>query len=85
MPDNPIFLNDDISKLKGVGAKKREQLEAAGIGTVQDLLDYYPIRYKDRRNIVRAMDASLDKDSLVTGKLIKIQLRPLAGRRSMVE
>lgn len=85
MPDNVIFLNDDISKLKGVGAKKKEQLEAAGIETVQDLLDYYPIRYKDRRNIVRAMDASIEKDSLVTGKLIKLNLRPLSGRRSMVE
>ena len=85
MPDNVIFLNDDISKLKGVGAKKKEQLEAAGIGTVQDLLDYYPIRYKDRRNVVRAMDATTEKDSLVTGKLTKLTLRPLAGRRSMVE
>ena len=51
MPDNVIFLNDDIVKLKGVGAKKKEQLEAAGIATVQDLLDYYPIRYKDRRKL----------------------------------
>lgn len=85
MPDNTIFLSDDISRLKGVGAKKKEQLEAAGIETVQDLLDYYPIRYKDRRKIVRAMDASPEKDSLVAGKLIKMQLRPLSGRRSMVE
>ena len=85
MSESPVFLGDDISKLKGVGAKKKEQLEAAGLETVQDLLDYYPVRYKDRRNAVRAMDASVDKDALVIGKLIKTQLRPLSGRRSMVE
>ena len=80
-----ICLSDDISALKGIGAKKKEQLEAAGIETVGDLLDFYPLRYKDRRKTVRAMDAPFDKDSLVSGVLTKIQLRPLSGRRSMVE
>ena len=85
MPDSIIYLSDDISNIKGIGAKKKEQLESAGIETVQDLLDYYPVRYKDRRNAIRAMDAGTDKDSLVMGRLVKTQLRPLSGRRSMVE
>lgn len=85
MPDSFIYLGDDISNIKGIGAKKKEQLESAGIETVQDLLDYYPVRYKDRRNAVRAMDAGTDKDSLVMGRLVKTRLRPLSGRRSMVE
>ena len=76
---------DDISSLRGIGAKKKEQLEAAGITTIGDLLDYYPVRYKDRRRLVRAADAGLDRDSLVGGRLIKVTLRPLSGRRSMVE
>ena len=78
-------LNDDVSLIKGIGSKKKEQLEAAGIDTVADLLDYYPVRYKDRRFKVRAMDAGTEKDSLVCGRLIKVQLRPLSGRRSMTE
>ena len=53
------YLNDDICSIKGIGSKKKEQLSAAGIETVGDLLDYYPVKYKDRRNIVRAMDARL--------------------------
>lgn len=78
-------LDDDISSIKGIGSKKKEQLSAAGIETVEDLLDYYPVKYKDRRNIVRAMDARTDKDSLVCGKLIKVQLRPISGGRTITE
>jgi len=35
--------------------------------------------------LVRAMDAVTDKDSLTCGKLIKVQLRPLSGGRSLTE
>ncbi len=78
-------LIDDISSIKGIGSKKKEQLSAAGIETIGDLLSYYPVKYKDRRHLVRAMDADTDKDSLVCGRLIKVQLRPLSGGRSMTE
>ena len=78
-------LSDDISSIKGIGAKKKEQLSAAGIESIGDLLSYYPVKYKDRRHLVRAMDAVTDKDSLTCGKLIKVQLRPLSGGRSITE
>ena len=78
-------LSDDISSLKGIGSRRREQLEAAGIETIGDLLSYYPVKYKDRRHLVRAMDAGTEKDSLTCGRLIKVQLRPLSGGRSITE
>lgn len=78
-------LSDDISQIKGIGSKKKEQLSAAGIETINDLLSYYPVKYKDRRHLVRAMDAVTDKDSLTCGRLIKVQLRPLSGGRSITE
>ena len=78
-------LGDDISSIKGIGSKRKEQLEAAGIETIGDLLSYYPVKYKDRRHLVRAMDAGTEKDSLICGKLIKVQLRPLSGGRSITE
>ena len=70
-------LSDDISSIRGIGSKRKEQLSAAGIETIGDLLSYYPVKYKDRRHLVRAMDAGTDKDSLTCGRLIKVQLRPL--------
>ena len=78
-------LNDDITSLKGIGSRRKEQLTAAGIETIGDLLSYYPVKYKDRRHLVRAMDAGTDKDSLTCGRLIKVQLRPLSGGRSLTE
>ena len=78
-------LSDDISSINGVGPKRKEQLQAAGIETIGDLLSYYPVKYKDRRHLVRAMDAGTEKDSLICGKLIKVQLRPLSGGRSITE
>ncbi len=78
-------LGDDISSIKGIGSKRKEQLTAAGIETIGDLLSYYPFKYKDRRHLVRAMDAGTDKDSLTCGRLIKVQLRPLSGGRSITE
>ena len=86
MPDLGLHgFNDDICSIRGVGAKKKEQLSAAGIETIGDLLSYYPVKYKDRRHLVRAMDAGTDKDSLTCGRLIKVQLRPLSGGRSLTE
>ena len=78
-------LSDDISSIRGIGSKRKEQLAAAGIETIGDLLSYYPVKYKDRRHLVRAMDAGTDKDSLTCGRLIKVQLRPLSGGRSITE
>ena len=78
-------LGDDIASLKGIGSRRKEQLTAAGIETLGDLLSYYPVKYKDRRHLVRAMDAGTDKDTLICGRLIKVQLRPLTGGRSLTE
>ena len=78
-------LSDDITSINGIGSKKKEQLAAAGIETIGGLLSYYPVKYKDRRNLVRAMDAGTEKDSLTCGRLIKVQMRPLPGRRSITE
>ena len=80
-----LYPDDDISLIRGIGEKKRQQLEAAGITNVQDLLDYFPVKYRDRRSVVNAMDAGTEKESLVAGRLVKVTLRSLSGRRSMVE
>lgn len=40
-------IQDSVSVLKGVGPKRLEQLQQLGIGTIEDLLSYYPFRYED--------------------------------------
>ncbi|MBQ6388385.1 MAG: ATP-dependent DNA helicase RecG [Mogibacterium sp.] len=80
-----LYLNDDVSRIRGIGGKKQQQLAAAGICTVEDLLDHYPVKYKDRRNIIPAIQATDDRDTLVAGELVRMQVRPLSGHRTIVE
>ena len=80
-----LNIYDDVSNIKGIGGKKKEQLKSAGIETVGDLLDYYPVKYKDRRNIINALSAVEGKDNLVAGTLVKMQFRPIGGGRSVLE
>lgn len=40
-------LQDPVTALSGVGAKRAETLATLGIETIEDLLSYYPFRYED--------------------------------------
>jgi ATP-dependent DNA helicase RecG len=40
-------LQDPVTDLSGVGAKRAETLATLGIETIEDLLSYYPFRYED--------------------------------------
>ncbi len=44
-------ITDEISILKGVGKKAKEQLNNLNIFTINDLLTFYPRTYEDRRTI----------------------------------
>ncbi|EHQ91446.1 ATP-dependent DNA helicase RecG [Desulfosporosinus youngiae] len=58
-----------LQYLKGVGPERAKQLEQLGIHTIQDLLQYYPRRYEDRR---KRMIAELKDGELATieGKVV---------------
>ena len=84
MPDK-ISVHDGVSKIRGIGSKKKQILSSMGIFTVEDLLSFFPVRYKDRRNLIPAARAGEDRESLVCGKLIRMQIRPLSGHRTIVE
>ena len=80
-----LNIYDDVAEIKGIGNKKKEQLSKAGIENVGDLLNYFPVKYKDRRNIIDALSAAEGKDSLVAGTLIKMQFRPGGSGRGILE
>ncbi len=80
-----LRLNDDVSRIKGIGGKKKQTLAGIGINTVEDLLSYTPVRYKDRRTLIPAARAQEDRDSLVCGELIRMHVRPLSNHRTIVE
>ncbi len=45
------ILHQDISQLRGVGARNLEKLQRLGINTVEDALYHLPSRYEDRRQL----------------------------------
>lgn len=78
-------LSDSVSEIKGIGGKKKQLLASLGIETIEQLLYYFPVKYKDRRNVIPAIKALDDKDTMVEGELLKVQLRPISGHRTIVE
>ena len=45
------MLNTDIQFIKGVGPGRALKLQKINIFTVEDLLNYYPVKYEDRRTV----------------------------------
>lgn len=67
-------LQDKVSEIKGVGAKKAALLKNLRVETIDDLLHLMPRKYEDRREITAIMEAPEDKDVLVSGKVISKKL-----------
>ena len=42
-------LADPVQFVKGVGPRRAEMLEKAGLATIEDLVFHLPFRYEDRR------------------------------------
>ena len=60
-------LNTSIKYIKGVGQKRAEALSTAGIGTVNDLLHYYPRRYLDRTTVKSIRDVKKGDQATMVG------------------
>lgn len=88
MAEAPLTYRDlasiDISKIKGVGDKRRDALHEAGISNVLDLLTTYPRRYVDRTNESHVEDLVEGVETVVLVKVRSVRRVPLRSRRSMV-
>lgn len=51
-----------VRQVRGIGAKKAQELEALGIRSALDLLEYYPFRYDDYR--LKSLDEVRDGDKV---------------------
>ncbi len=73
-----------VQALKGVGPKRAEQLEAAGLGTVEDILYHLPFRYEDRRQLKKINQAKVGQEESFTGQLAMLQNRFNPRRQSQM-
>ncbi len=71
------MLERSVRFLKGVGEKRARALEKAGIYTLKDLLDYFPSKYQDRRNLKSIRDLKEGQTCLLRAKVLSFERRRL--------
>ena len=75
-------LSTSLSEVKGVGAKTFSQLEASGILTVGDLIQFLPRKYEDFSKITKISEIRPGKVT-VRAKVISVNVRQLGWRSSI--
>lgn len=75
-------LSDSIQYVKGVGPKKKVELNRLGIKTVYDLLTYYPRTYEDQSVLTKIADLKAGCQATVAGVIVNVSDRQ-GGRRGM--
>ena len=59
-----MFMDYNVSQLKGVGPKRVEQLERLDVHTIRDLLSFYPRTYQDWSHPVDIFGAELSEEKV---------------------
>ena len=75
-------LTDSIQYVKGVGPKKKAELNRLGIRTVYDLLTWFPRTYEDQSVLTKIADLEPGERTTVAGVIMSVNERQ-GGRRGM--
>jgi ATP-dependent DNA helicase RecG len=70
-----LEIGTPIQYVKGVGPKKAEALEKAGIRTVHDLLSYLPFRYEDRSRRLKVRDVASGQEATVEVEVVALRIK----------
>lgn len=81
-----LKMTDSVSKIKGIGAKKQEKLKSLGILSVEDLLNHFPVKYRDRRKVIPSSQLSegQSREQMAEGVLIRKNIRPYGNGRTLL-
>jgi ATP-dependent DNA helicase RecG len=71
--------------VKGVGPGRAELLRRLGIRSVIDLLQHYPRRYEDRRQIRRISQLEVGRNETVRGKVLAVGTKRLRKALTIVQ
>ena len=78
---NLDVFHESIQFLKGVGPKKFEVLQKAGVSNFRELLQYFPRRYLDRSTVTPIRDITPQSGPVtVVGRIVRAGLVPMRGR-----
>ncbi len=65
------MLDVDVRFLKGVGSGRAAKLNKLNIFTVEDLLNYFPVKYEDRRTVKKISELKDNSKSLLKIKIFE--------------
>lgn len=74
-------MTDSVQYIKGVGPKKKAELNKLGIATVYDLLTYFPRTYEDQSVLTHIADLHAGETATVAGTIVN--LHEQSGRRGL--
>lgn len=77
-------LTDCITALKGVGAKRAEDLHNLGLWQAEDVLYYFPFRYEDRTKIAHLADLKDGQSALICGIVAQVRNVRLPARKLLL-
>ncbi len=69
-----IGLSTPLAEVKGIGPKFQEKLKKLKLGTVKDLLWYFPFRYEDFSNIVAIKDLKIGQHAVIRGEIVSVKM-----------
>jgi ATP-dependent DNA helicase RecG len=74
-------LTTPVGVLKGIGPKRRRDLERAGVRSLEDLLFHMPFRYEDRRQVRLIATLQPGERVLVGGRIVSAEVQKTRRRR----
>ncbi len=77
-------LSDSVTNIKGVGAKRAQQLQNLGLWQIEDLLYYFPFRYEDRSKIADLSQLNDGDNAFIFGSIAQIRNVRLPGGKLLV-
>jgi ATP-dependent DNA helicase RecG len=75
MATSSDYLQTPLKNLKGVGAKRSEDLARVGLRTIDDLLARFPRRYEDRSRFQPIATVQVGQTVSVSGELVNCRVR----------
>jgi ATP-dependent DNA helicase RecG len=83
IPADSPFLQQPVTRLRGVGDALAEKLAKLGISRVMDLLFHLPLRYQDRTRIYPIASLRVGQEVLVEGEIESTEV-VVRGRRMLL-
>lgn len=78
------MLDFDVKFLKGVGPNRALKLNRVGVYTVEDLLNYFPVKYEDRRVVKKINELKDEKKALLKVKICDYPKKTIIKRNMTI-